>query len=71
MDLADRGAIVDDLMKKLVDAGDEVTVKQIKSSKAKFEQALQSRSIGRSFQGAQREFYEKLFLVEFGLKSKQ
>lgn len=51
--------IVNDLEQK----GDEIMLKQIKSSRAKFDQALASRSLGRTFQTIQREFYEKMLLV--------
>jgi hypothetical protein len=56
--------LFDEIVKKLGAAGDDVTIKQLKSSKAKLDQALSSRSIGRTFQAVQREFYERLFLVQ-------
>jgi hypothetical protein len=56
--------LYDVLLRKLNFVGDEVMLKQLKSARAKFDQALITHRIGRTFQTVQREFYEKLFLVE-------
>jgi hypothetical protein len=64
LELAAHMPLFNETLKKLGAAGDDVMIKQLKSSKAKFDQALSSRSIGRTFQAVQREFYERLFLIQ-------
>lgn len=55
--------VFDKIIEALEKVNDEITIKQLKTSKAKFEQALSSRSLGKTFQAIQREFYEKLYMV--------
>jgi hypothetical protein len=71
MELAAHGPLYDELLRKLALTGDEVMMKQLKSARAKFDQSLVTHSLGKTFQTVQREFYEKLFLVELAVaKSK-
>jgi hypothetical protein len=67
MELAVHAQLYEELVQRSVQVGDEVMGKQLKSARAKFDQALVTHSLGRTFQTAQREFYEKLFLVELAL----
>jgi TRAP-type C4-dicarboxylate transport system substrate-binding protein len=60
----------DELQKKLAEAGDEISGKQLKSAKVKIEQTLNGRSTGRTFQACQREFYEKLTMTKILLGKK-
>jgi hypothetical protein len=64
MELASHTPLYEELIKKLVASGDEVMMKQLKSAKAKFDQSLITHSLGRTVQAVQREFYEKLFVVQ-------
>ena len=56
--------LYNELMKQLSESGDEIMIKQLKSARTRFEQALNSRSLGRTFQSIQREFYERMFLLK-------
>jgi hypothetical protein len=64
LELQEHTEMYESLIKKLEEVGDELMMKQLKSAKAKFDQALASRSLGRTFQTIQREFYEKMFLAK-------
>lgn len=63
MELKENIPFFEKVVEVLEKANDEIMLKQIKNSKAKFEQALSSRSLGKTFQTIQREFYEKLYMV--------
>jgi hypothetical protein len=67
MELTAHGPLYDELLRKLGVIGDEVLTKQLKSARAKFDQSLITHSLGKTFQTVQREFYEKLFLVELAV----
>jgi hypothetical protein len=64
LELTEHMPLYEELLKTFVEGGDDVMAKQLKSSKAKLDQSLQSRIIGRASQAVQREFYEKLFLTQ-------
>lgn len=53
------------IYKMLEEQNDDIMLKQLKAAKTKFDQALSSRSLGRTFQTIQREFYEKLYMIDF------
>ena len=64
MEFEERTPEYEQLLVLLTNAGDEILYKQLISAKTKFEQALSSKGLGRTFQQIQREFYEKLYLVK-------
>jgi hypothetical protein len=70
MELAAHAPVYDEVMHRLEASGDEVSMKQLKSARVKFDQSLVTHSLGRTFQTVQREFYEKLFLVQMALEKK-
>ena len=63
MELKEHIPIFEKVVEVLEKANDEIMLKQIRTSKAKFEQALSSRSLGKTFQAIQREFYERLYMI--------
>ena len=63
MELKENIPYFEKVVEALEKVNDEIMLKQIRNSKAKFEQALSSRSLGKTFQTIQREFYEKLYMV--------
>ncbi|OHT04217.1 hypothetical protein TRFO_28321 [Tritrichomonas foetus] len=65
IDFQDNLQNYEELLNFLEKAGDEILLKQIKSSRAKFDQALTSRNLGRTFQAIHREFYEKIYTTKF------
>jgi hypothetical protein len=64
----DHADLYQSMMNKVMDEDDQPSVKCLRTVKVKFDQALENKSFGKTFQQAQREFYERLYFVQLSGK---
>jgi len=62
--------LYDSTVKLISDSSDDILLKQLKSNRAKLDQAISSRSLGRTFILIHREYYEKIVMANLFVNKK-